>query len=386
MTQKTVLLTSWGRGHGHIARLEKIGRAFDHEGWTPIVYGHSNSMHVQRILEAGWQYHRYEPWAEEIDPWMDWNKGRVLSASVALDREFLRRVRPSLVVNDNRVSMMLAALAEQIPIVSLCQDNQLPGYCYDGRTTPETWLLPIDAINHELVAIGHLPISDDARWLFCRSRVAIPSSEDLEPVDWFASPEVDVVYTGLLDRGSGGAGAHATSLLFYRTVGKIDPEFREAFSSWPGRIYIATGGSRLDDDGCGPLGLRNLEVAPLWDLDRIGHSLQAIVHHGGHGITLKCLADRIPSVALPGHNPERLANGMRAASEGPNLVLHPPALVGTVWGAAVDETGDRPPWTEIRAAIDSLPDRAISETTDIDVTADQKRLVALLTAAPHAPR
>lgn len=62
MRQKRLLLTSWGRGHGHITRLEKIGRAFGDEGWIPMIYGHSNSMHVKRIVDAGWQYECYEPW------------------------------------------------------------------------------------------------------------------------------------------------------------------------------------------------------------------------------------------------------------------------------------------------------------------------------------
>ncbi|ERK71761.1 hypothetical protein N136_01892 [Leifsonia aquatica ATCC 14665] len=192
------------------------------------------------------------------------------------------------------------------------------------------------------------------------------------------------MHTGLLDRGFDAADPDPTNLLFYRTVGSVDAEFEEAFADWPGRIYVATGGRQLTPDGARQ-GIRSLDVAPLWDLDRIGPGLRAIVHHGGHGITLRCLADQIPSVALPGHNPERLANGIRAASEGQNVVFRPSTPVETVWGAAVDETGDRPAWTEIRSAIDALPRRATAKTTAVDMKTYQNRLVNVLTAASHAP-
>ncbi|MCU0113492.1 hypothetical protein [Curtobacterium poinsettiae] len=375
----TLLLTSWGRGNGHTARLLQIGGAFAEAGWNPVLYGYSNSLHLEQVRIAGWTTEVYPPWAEGVDPWFAWSDRETLERAVALDREVLRRFAPSFIVNDCRIPMVIAALAEGIPFVSVCQDNQVPGYCYDGSTIPVTWTAPVESINAVLDSLELEPIVGDARWLFARGRMAVPSTPELEPITSPYLDRLDLVHTGLLNARSAGEVDTPSALLFYRTVGSIDGEFRAAFADWPGPIYIATGSeheaSRFERDR-----LPGVNVQALWNLDAIGPELRAIVHHGGHGVTLRGIADGIPAVILPGPNPERSANGRRAELSGAARVMKVERNAGPVWGPAVDETGDRPTWSEIRRAIDGLPPRQHASAVARDGNRSPALLVELLTA------
>ncbi|ROS50232.1 hypothetical protein EDF50_2020 [Frigoribacterium sp. PhB24] len=342
---------------------------------------------MEHVQAAGWPSKTYPPWAEAVDPWLSWSDPDVLMRAVELDRQTLRDVAPSMVINDCRIPMVIAALAEGIQFATICQDNQVPGYCYDGSTIPATWTLPVDAINKVLALLEIDPIADDARWLFARGTMAVPSTAELEPIVGPYVEELDIVHTGLLNKQASTSGSRAADLLFYRTAGSADEEFLAAFADWNGSIYIATGETMVGAAPGEPSRGR-VQIGTLWDLDAIGPGLRAVVHHGGHGTTLRCIAEGIPAVVLPGPNPERTANGERAERLGRAIVMHADVNTGPVWGPAVDVTGDRPAWSDVRAALDHLPPRLHSPASQDAADQSSQQLVDLLTTPssinPHS--
>jgi UDP:flavonoid glycosyltransferase YjiC (YdhE family) len=335
-----------------------IGQAFADKDWDCIVLGHSDPIHASLVDRVGFEAISYPRWAEDVDPWADWDNLEILERSVDFDRQVLRRYSPSRVINDNRLSMAVACAIEGVPVVTICQDNQLPGFCYENEQTASIWIASLPAVNTLMRRHCLGEIGGDVRRLFALGRIAIPSSAELEPVITDSSG-LDIVYTGILstvpvtDRTR-------TDLLLYRTVGAVDDAFESAFASWEGTIFISTGdgahAERLERQTSGP----HMRVAPLWDLNEVAPGLRAVVHHGGHGITTACIAATIPSVILPGHNPERRANGHRAAALNLAEVLLPSTESGIRWGPAVDVTGDRPPWASVRMSLQRLLARQVS--------------------------
>jgi hypothetical protein len=334
---------------------------------------------MDAIEAAGWAAECYPSWAEAVDPWFAWSDQQTLEQAVDLDRDVLRRFAPSLVINDCRIPMVIAALAEGVPLVSVCQDNQIPGYSYDGSAIPATWTTPLPSINAVLHRLHLEPVGDDARWLFARGRIAVPSTPELEPICSPHRDGLDLVYTGLLTKPGPGTVDDPSDVLFYRTVGALDDDFRAAFGDWDGSIYIATGEARGSDCSSHDE-LPNLQVRALWDLDAIGPGLRAVVHHGGHGVTLRCIAEGVPAVVLPGSNPERSANGDRAERIGMATVMKLERDTGPVWGPAVDATGDRPPWSEVRRALDQLPARRLGPRPPNSADRPAAQVVLLLAA------
>ncbi|MWV50705.1 hypothetical protein GRS96_15640 [Rathayibacter sp. VKM Ac-2803] len=362
---------SWGRGNGHITRLLAIGRAFRDAGWHCTLLGHDVLLHSRLAADAGLDAEiRYPPAADASDPWTNWADPSFLSSALEFDRSVLEEVGPDRVVNDNRLSMLISCSELRIPIVTLCQDNQLPDYRFPDTPLADIWTTPALSVNDELRRRGLPLVGEDVRELFGLGRIAVPSSPEWDPL-----PErtdgLDIVYTGALTSVCSSSGGD--DLLFYRTVGRIDGDFVAAFGNWPGTIYIATGDPALVSEiGDPPIGVR---VASFWDLEGLGPSLRAVVHHGGHGITTTCLASTLPAVVLPGLNPERLSNGERARSLGWGAVLHSPTRKGSEWGPSVDRTGQRPSWGDVREAVDGLRSAG---TASADGVASPVDLVAAL--------
>ncbi|MCS5509372.1 hypothetical protein NY546_08715 [Curtobacterium flaccumfaciens pv. flaccumfaciens] len=348
---ESVWLVSWGRGNGHITRLVNIATAFAEQDWDVDLLTHANATHQTLVDQACIRsVQHYPAWADDADPWTDWSSPEFLSRSVELDRRYLRELQPSRVVHDNRLSLTIACLMEGVPFVTLCQDNQIPGFTYDGTVAP-IWTAPVDAINAMLQTCGLLAIETDARELFTRGRIAIPSTPELDPVP--RSANLDLVYTGPLQRLRNRA-SDPVDVLLYRTVGHDEGSFISAFSDWPGRILVATGDEASSQALEEALRATAAEVAPMWDLDEVGPNLAAVVHHGGHGITTAMITAGIPTVVLPGHNPERQSNAERAAMHSASIVLPPPIAQPATWGPAVDVTGDIPAWSVVRDAVDSV--------------------------------
>ncbi|WP_146076844.1 glycosyltransferase [Rathayibacter sp. AY1A5] len=372
MKRAVVLHVSWGRGNGHVTRLVAIGRAFHSAGWDCVLLGRQNAVHDRLVSKAGiFTTAYYREGVADIDPWAEWGDPGVFDKAVVADVAVLQRFRPDRVINDNRLSMIVACASLSIPIVTLCQDNQLVGYRYQGEGVSEIWTGPLMAVNEALGRRG-LPLVDrDVRELFERGLIAIPSAPSLDVMESRVGMR-EVVFTGVL--GPVKAGLHGSGLLFYRTVGGIDSEFLHAFENWEGEIYVATGDQASADS------YRHvpdaIHVAALWDLEEVFPELAAVVHHGGHGIATTCVASGVPAVILPGHNPERRSNGYRVELSGWGKVLGPLSAEGTRWGPAVDVTGDRPPWSDVRGAVDAL------RAPDVDAggsVASASELVRLLT-------
>lgn len=353
MTAQAAAFVSWGRGNGHITRLARIARAFRAHAWRTSFVSHDAAVHLSMIdrINSDIDPLLYPQWAEEANPWTQWTDEGFLRRSVEWDRANISSYRPGVVINDNRLSTVIACSIDRVPVVTVCQDNQLPGYRFPDEPDAPIWRHPLPAINAILEEHHLLPLDSDVRELFGRGRIAIPSSPRLEPVA--VSTGLDVVHTGILADAAESVSGPRRSLLFYRTVGEETAEFEAAFNDWEGSIFVATGDHRSAKGLASQLGAR-YAVAPLWDLASIGGELRTAIHHGGHGITSACLAHGISSVVLPGINPERTANGLRAERLGAAVVLPGDDDAGVRWGPAVDITGERPPWSQVRDSVDDL--------------------------------
>lgn len=361
-----ILLVSWGRGNGHVTRLLSIGAALSTTGAKCVVLTHNDGIHADLIERAGYGAVNYPDWADKADPWTRWGDERFLKQSIEYDLRVIEDCGPHLVVNDNRISTIIACAIADIPVVTLCQDNQIPGHTYAKEDLAPIWTEPIPAVNKQLVKNGLTPIADDLRWIFALGRIAIPSEAEYEPVD-SKSTALDIVHLGALSTIPAIGRKEQNDLLFYRTVDHIGTEFLESFEAWDGQLFVATGDKDRLKSISRPNLPSNVKIAPLWDLGDIGGGIRAIVHHGGHGISTTGIASGIPAVVLPGANPERRANGDRAAALGLATVLLPDTFAGPVWGPAVDVTRDRPDWAEVQSAVSRLPLRSSDKamgTTD----------------------
>ena len=358
MSRTKTLLVSWGRGNGHITRLLELGTACATDGSECVVVGHNVPLHDQMIARRKFAVVHYPAEMDNADPWISWKDPNFLAASVAFDRVLIREHQPSRVVNDNRLSTLIAAAAERVPIVTICQDNQTPGFRYGQDPIASIWVDSLPAINAVLAALKMGSVQDDARNLFGLGRIAIPSTPTLEPVS--NNGKLDIVHLGMLTALVPDPVVDAKDLMFYRTVGSIDAEFVSAFTSWPGDIYVATGEADTAEQLRGQDHKHRFAVQAMWDWDDIGPNLRAVVHHGGHGTTSTCISGSVPAVILPGHNPERQANAARAKTLGLAQVMLPPEPCGLQWGPAVDVTGDRPPWARVREGVDRLAVRSLS--------------------------
>lgn len=352
---KRLLLASWGRGNGHITRLLQIGKAFQRANWDVVVLTHNDAIHVDKIRSADMRAVTYPQWADDADPWASWHLPDFLRRSVEWDLDILGKLQPDRVIHDSRISLTVACPMAGVPLVSVCQDNQLPGFMYGNQPIAPIWTQPVRAVNAFLREQSLPEIDRDIRELYLRGRIAIPSSPDFDPIDGYEAG-ADVVHTGVLSALPPSRG-EARNLLFYRVVGLDLDDFVDAFATWSGTIYIATGSAEFARKLSPLLSGQPLQIAPLWELENIAPTLRATVHHGGHGITMTCAASGIPSVVLPGHNPERQLNGLRAEKVGLARILLPESDSPFEWGPSVDQTSHRPPWALVRAAIDELPSR-----------------------------
>lgn len=358
----TVLFTPWGNNNGHVTHCLALARAAQKRGWHTVVAHHGDPLHERLIAEAGCEATRYPRSQLGRDMWDCWMDEAYIAAAVEADLALIERFGAAAVVHDIRISSPIAAAAAGVPYAAICHETLTPGFAFAGLGVSSLWTRSNAQFNRTLARYGQAPVREDLRELLTRGVVVVPSVPEFD-----ALPEAmgtAVVYTGPLslelapEEAENLPARDGKGVFFYRTVGLQSRlgEFREAFGDLGDRVFIATGTEGAATELRSATAGSSFRIRSLWDMDVIRGAVSAAVHHGGPGTCLSCLAGRLPSVVLPGDNPERAHFGDRVQSLGMGVSLSRGTSLGTSWGAAVDSTGNAPPWAEVRRELDRLID------------------------------
>lgn len=359
---KTVLFEPWGNNNGHVTHCVTLGRAAMGSGWRAVIAHHGDPLHCRLIEESGCESVDY-PQPTPADKWLCWSDQSYVEAAVVADMELIARFKADVVVHDIRMSSPIAACAAGVGCASICHQPLLPGFSYPGLGVSSLWLDSIDTFNQVLTNFGQREVRRDLRELFVRDAVLIPSVPEFDPL-----PDTEVngtsayigpLVTALLDttpRSFVRENHSSKGIFFYRTVGVNSRirEFCEVFADLDDQIFIATG----TDDAAAKLQRScagtGFKIRSLWDMNEVFGRTSVAVHHGGPGTCLRCLQGGMPSVVLPGDNPERCFYGEKLQSLGLGVSLSPGPSLDTAWGAAVDATGQAPTWSDVRHHVERL--------------------------------
>jgi UDP:flavonoid glycosyltransferase YjiC (YdhE family) len=363
MSSHRVIFFSWGNGSGHITRLVDLADRAQAEGWDVMIATLSNPLHLDLIRKSGHAFTSYPDHLVPADFWECWRDSGFLGESISWDRELIGSVKPDIVIHDSRVPTMIAAAESNAKYASICQHTQLPDFDYPRLGTEAKWAALAPAINERLRKSKLRPVEGDIRGLFKRGRILVPSIPEIDVIPETLAAS-DIVHVGPLRvrpaarprarRPPGDLGGR--DVFFYRTVGPCTDwaEFAGAFGDIADRVHIATGNPAITARLQETLVDYPFHVATFLDVDGLRPRLGAAVMHGGHGITLACVALALPAVVLPGNNPERNLNGSRLAANGFGRVLGIDTSFATRWGDSVDVTGYVPAWQTVRNTVDAL--------------------------------
>jgi UDP:flavonoid glycosyltransferase YjiC (YdhE family) len=360
--KKTLLLLPWGGGNGHFTHCAAVGKAAADRGWRVVMALTGNAVHRSLACSLGFETVRYPRGLDTENSWECWLNERYVEAAVEADIDMIQDVGASVVVHDIRLSTPVAALVCDREPVVIAHSPVLEGFDYPGLPTPTLWREAVRSVNHTIGKLGQPLIAGDVRELLSRGPVVIPSIPEFDEVpDAFSG---SAVYVGPLSLSKGtrhhaaevDTAASEDNFFFYRTVGTGESfhAFRPVFSDYGRRILIGTG----SEESTRSLQMQCTEamfrIQAMWDFERIAPQIKVAVHHGGPGTVFDCIKNGLPSVALPGDNPERGLYAGKLDKYGLGISLSGEAKVDTEWGKAIDSTGEVPPWTEVREHIERL--------------------------------
>jgi hypothetical protein len=363
-----VALTTWGNGHGHLARCLALAEPARHLGWDVTIAVLANDQ-AARVADAGCRAWVYPSGSVPAQLWSTFADAAFVERSIDVDLALLRETQADLVIHDGRLSTPVAAALLRRPCVGVVQHVHLPGQRFEGRPEVEPlWTESAVAFNHVLRRCGIASQMSDVRELFLRERIAIPSIPDMDPLlAGVDERRVDYVgpLTGLsmLEGGAAAAQVNGEGVFFYRTVNEIErsEEFREAFKDFPAELIIATGEEHFATELRARLPDDVFRIDALWKLQTARARIGAGVIHGGHGTTLTCLQAGLPAVVLADGSPERLLNGLRLQAIGTGICLGDQTLPGWDWSRQGSAQA-KVPWSTVREHLDRLrTDDALAE-------------------------
>jgi UDP:flavonoid glycosyltransferase YjiC (YdhE family) len=360
LTGKTLLLISWGNNNGHIAHCVALGEIARKAGWNVVLATEENPVHLALAAHHGFDVLAIPLGSGLTDRWLCWHDESYLSKAIEEDLRLIAESAASVVVHDLRMSIPISARAAGIGCASICHQPLFIGFDHPGLDTNPLWTGGVDGFNNVMQSLGVDEISADLRELLVRAPVIIPSVPEFDPL----TPEFPAemaCYVGPLTSPTTDPAIHeptelaADSIFFYRVIGDSSlTEFRRAFGELGNRIVIATGSvesaSWLQRE-CADL---NFQVRPLWNLNEVLRRSAVVVHHGGPGMSLNCLEEGVPAVAVPGDHPDRCLYSDRLQTLGLGLSLSSGATLDTSWQSAVDTTGTMPAWTRVRECTEQI--------------------------------
>ena len=372
-SSKTILLAPWGNNNGHMAHCLALGAEAVRQGHRTIILYHEGSAHRQMIERTGCEALRYPAELQADNVWKCWHDNDFLTRSIQADALLLEREAIDIVVHDIRLSMPIAARLAGCACASICHQPLFAGFAYEQDGVSDLWLSGLDSFNAVLGRFGQPLLDSDIREILARDTILIGSIPELDPLTSQISPE-SAIYVGALsptiwNERQSSAGAFeiqpSTGLLFYRTVGLRSDlaSFSEVFLSKQTRVLIAAASNSTSDHLKTLMPSTAPDIAPLWDINALrGHDF-VVIHHGGPGTILGCLAAGLPSLALPGHSPERIMYGSRLSGLGVGDSLPLAANYTTGWFDSVDESPDAPSWETVAKRVDAIrADANMAET------------------------
>jgi len=360
---RTILFAPWGNNNGHMAHCLALGDAAVRAGHRAIILFQGNPEQRRMIEQSGCEARTYATDLQTPNVWQCWHDQAFLRKSVAADVQLMQTEGVDIVVHDIRLSMPIAAAILGLTCASVCHQPLFVGFFYEKDGVSDLWLSGVENFNSVLNEYGQPPVECDLREIFSRDIVLIGSVPELDPLTP-QLPAQQAIYVGALSPSIQGdtqpsrppIAEPSAGLLFYRTIGlKSDiKSFENRFLSGRSDVLIAAASTATAGRLRSLLPSISAGIQPLWDLESLRNRNFLVVHHGGPGTILGCLAAGLPSLALPGHSPERIMYGSRLHDLGAGDSIPLTADYTTGWFDSVDVSADAPSWESVQDRIDMI--------------------------------
>ena len=215
----------------------------------------------------------------------------------------------------------IAAISSKIlniPLISISQACFHPKKTYDRirwwQDMPDD-LTDVTAVFNKIMEKYSLPVLKTSEELFESECTIIPSIKEFDPVTSDNS-----IYTGIMkwndceDKGEGLPcfNTNNTKTIFAYTGRMEDSGGKsgvlildniiEAFKNNNYNVLITTGVGELPDEYKNKTYPDNIIVKEWAAIDKIIDNVDMVIHHGGHGISLKTISAGKPSLVIPTHD------------------------------------------------------------------------------------
>lgn len=237
----------------------------------------------------------------------------------------------------------IAAVASKIlniPLVSISQSCFHPKKVYDRiRWWEEMPVGLTDVVGtfNRILEEHSLKTMQRVEELFESELTIIPSIKEFDPVTSDSN-----VYTGIMcwgdcdEKGDIPFGGNTDRKTIYVYSGRMEDSggksgeiilenVLEAFKDSPYNVLVTTGVGELPDEYKNREYPSNIIVQEWVPVSKIINSIDLVIHHGGHGISLQCIAVGKPSLVIPTHD-EREYNARQLKKLGIGEFIQPEKL------------------------------------------------------------
>lgn len=312
-----LLLVPWGRGMGHITHCLAISKEVIKNDKNGVIYIVADSRWETLIKNFGAYLEVFPSELTSMHPWKEWDNIEHVRRSLAADLYLLKKVKPDIVIHDQRLTMPIACAMVGIPCIMLAQCQQSPDFLYtpDGGSWA-FWKETSATFNVVLHENGLPLIEQDVRELIFRYPVIIPSIPEFDPIadKWRGKP---IWYTGPLLLAIGDTlplsiykeNSTKPVVFLYGVVHTQEDlnEIIKVFSDDKFNLMITGAPDNL------VVSEHNIQIHGFINALSFLPNCVAAVIHGGHGSCMTLIESGTPAIVLPGshHELERNWNGQR---------------------------------------------------------------------------
>jgi len=220
---------------------------------------------------------------------------RFFARDVEVVRQAIRAFQPDVVITEHRISAIVAARLERVPVVADYSYPLQPSFA----SSPEC-----SAGVRAYLQQNGLPAVHSALELFDWSEIKfVASSYELEPING-----ENVIHVGPFQSAAPPVGASEPRdrIIAYAGTGVISARrllrvLTDAFDGTSFQVYLAS-------EQLAPFERGTLHVQPYFDFDALLPGAVASIHHGGQNSVMKGLIHGVPQLIVSGSHFERSYN------------------------------------------------------------------------------